>query len=402
MTVLLTNARVVTTDEVLDPGWIEVAGDRIRALGPGPAPTAAAAEDSEQPARAETGDVWDLAGNVVVPGFVDTHVHGGGGGSYLSATPDDTARVVRFHRSHGTTTTFASLISAPREELERQVAALVDLVGDEWIAGIHLEGPWISEARRGAHDPHVLRPPTQDEVSRLLSLGTGTITMVTLAPELPGGLEAVRQVVDAGAVAAVGHSDATYDVVLAAVEAGATVGTHLFNGMPPLHHRAPGPVGALLHDPRVTVELIADGVHLHPGAVELAVRAAGIDRVSLVTDAMAAAGVGDGRYELGGQEVEVVAGVARLAGKDSIAGSTLTMDAAFRFVVREVGLSLPEAARIAATTPARTFGLTDVGAIRPGYLADLVVLDSDLAVAAVMRRGTWEAEPTVDRESETN
>jgi N-acetylglucosamine-6-phosphate deacetylase len=371
---VLANGRVVTPDGVLEPGWVEVTGDRLTAMGPGAAPT--------------TPDV-DLSGRIVVPGFVDTHVHGGGGASYLSATPEDTATVAAFHRAHGTTTTFASLVSTTADKLERQVAALADLVSDDLLAGIHLEGPWLSTARRGAHNPAVLRAPAHEEVAHLLRLGRGGVTMATVAPELPGGLGAVRQIVDAGAVAAVGHSDADYATVLAAVDAGATVGTHLFNGMPPLHHRSPGPVGALLEDSRVTVELIADGIHLHPAAIGLAVRSAGVDRVSLVTDAMTAAGMGDGVYGLGEQAVEVRAGVARLAGGDSIAGSTLTMGGAFRFVVQEVGLSLEQAARIAATTPARTFGLADRGALAEGLLADLVVLDTDLAVVAVMRRGSW-------------
>jgi N-acetylglucosamine-6-phosphate deacetylase len=382
---LLGNGRVVTPDAVLDPGWIEVSGERIVEVGSG---------EAGRPL-----DI-DLTGRVVVPGFVDTHVHGGGGASYLTATQEETATVVEFHRSHGTTTTFASLISTTAPELERQVAALAELAADELVDGVHLEGPWISEVRRGAHDPAVLRPPTTEELERLLALGRGTIRMVTLAPELSGGLDAVRQVVDAGAVAAVGHSDASYETVRAAVDAGASVGTHLFNGMPPLHHRKPGVVGALLEDPRVVVELIADGIHLHPATIALAVRAAGPDRVSLVTDAMTAAGMGDGDYTLGGQAVRVVDGVARLADGDSIAGSTLTMDAAFRFVVQEVGLSLEQAARIASTTPARTFGLVDVGALQPGMRADLVVLDTDLQVAAVMRCGSWvSGDPTRTKES---
>ena len=373
---LLGNVRVVTPDGVLDPGWIEVAGDRIAGVGAGSAP--------------RTPDL-DLSGRTVVPGFVDTHVHGGGGGTYLAATPEETARVADFHRSHGTTTTFASLISSTAPDLERQVPALADLVTDGVVAGIHLEGPWLSEIRRGAHNPAVLRPPAPAEVERLLRLGRGTVRMVTLAPELTGGLDAVRQVVDAGAVAAVGHSDADFDTVLAAIDAGASVGTHLFNGMPPLHHRAPGPVGALLQDSRVSVELVADGHHLHATTIDLAIRAAGVDRVSLVTDAMTAAGMGDGVYGLGDRSVRVENGVARLADGDSIAGSTLTMDAAFRFVVREAGLSLDQAARVASTTPARAFGLADIGALRPGLRADLVLLDAALEVDAVMRAGVWVA-----------
>lgn len=371
---LLANGKVVTPNAVLDPGWIEVVDDRIAGVGEG------------GPAR--PADV-DLGGRIVVPGFVDTHVHGGGGASYLTATLEDTARVAEFHRSHGTTTTFASLVSTTAEELERQVVATADLVVDGVVAGMHLEGPWISEARKGAHDPACLRPAERAELDRLLALGRGTIRMVTLAPELPGGLDAVRRVTEAGVVAAVGHSDADYATVIAAVDAGATVATHLFNGMPPLHHRAPGPVGALLEDERVTVELIADGMHVHPGVIAVAARSAGPDRVSLVTDAMAAAGMPDGIYDLGHQPVRVENGLVMLVSGESIAGSTLTMDAAFRLAVRQAGQTLTQAARMASTTPARTFGLTEVGALQAGLLADLVVLDSELGAAAVMRRGSW-------------
>ncbi|MGW5362263.1 N-acetylglucosamine-6-phosphate deacetylase [Actinopolymorpha pittospori] len=371
---LLANGKVVTLDAVLDPGWIEVVNERIVGVGEG------------IPAR--PADV-DLAGRIVVPGFVDTHVHGGGGASYLTATLEDTARVAEFHRSHGTTTTFASLVSTTAEELERQVVATADLVVDGVVAGMHLEGPWISEARKGAHDPACLRPAERAELDRLLALGRGTIRMVTLAPELPGGLDAVRRVCEAGVVAAVGHSDADYATVIDAVDAGATVATHLFNGMPPLHHRAPGPVGALLEDERVTVELIADGMHVHPGVIAVAARSAGPDRVSLVTDAMAAAGMPDGVYNLGHRPVRVENGLVMLVSGESIAGSTLTMDAAFRLAVQQAGQTLTQAARMASTTPARTFGLTEVGALQAGLLADLVVLDSELGTAAVMRRGSW-------------
>ncbi|GAA5026831.1 N-acetylglucosamine-6-phosphate deacetylase [Actinopolymorpha pittospori] len=371
---LLANGKVVTPDAVLDPGWIEVVNERIVGVGEG------------IPAR--PADV-DLAGRIVVPGFVDTHVHGGGGASYLTATLEDTARVAEFHRSHGTTTTFASLVSTTAEELERQVVATADLVVDGVVAGMHLEGPWISEARKGAHDPACLRPAERAELDRLLALGRGTIRMVTLAPELPGGLDAVRRVCEAGVVAAVGHSDADYTTVIDAVDAGATVATHLFNGMPPLHHRAPGPVGALLEDERVTVELIADGMHVHPGVIAVAARSAGADRVSLVTDAMAAAGMPDGVYNLGHRPVRVENGLVMLISGESIAGSTLTMDAAFRLAVQQAGQTLTQAARMASTTPARTFGLTEVGALQAGLLADLVVLDSELGTAAVMRRGSW-------------
>ncbi|MBM7785324.1 N-acetylglucosamine-6-phosphate deacetylase [Tenggerimyces flavus] len=368
------NGKIVTPDGVLEPGWIEVSGDRITGLGEG------------QPQGAV--DV-DLAGKVVVPGFVDIHTHGGGGTSYPDGDPEKAARAALFHRSHGTTTTIASLVTAPGDVLERQLGALVDVAKDGLVAGIHLEGPWISVERRGAHDPNIVRPPTRDEVGRMLKLGGGHVRMVTLAPELPGGMDAVRQVIDADAVVAVGHSDASYEVVREAIDAGATVATHLFNGMPPVHHRKPGPVVALLEDPRATVELIADGHHLHHGVIAVAVNAAGPDRVALVTDAMTAAGMSDGTYDLGGRTVVVEGGLVMLPEQNTIAGSTLTMDAAFRFAVQKVGLSLVDAAKCAATTPARVFGFSDVGALRDGLRADLVILDPALNRVAVMQRGEF-------------
>jgi N-acetylglucosamine-6-phosphate deacetylase len=371
---VLAAGRAVVPDRVLAPGWVEVVGDRLVAVGGG------------MPAR--RADV-DLPGGVVVPGFVDLHVHGGGGASYTTGNQREAARVVDFHRRHGTTTTMASLVTAELTELEGVVVALADLVADGLLAGVHLEGPWLSPAQRGAHDPGLLRDPEGSEVARLLRLGRGTVRMVTLAPELDGGLAAVRQVVEAGAVAALGHTDATYAVTREALEAGATVGTHLFNAMRPVHHREPGPVLALLDDPRATVEVIADGVHVHPVMLRHAVTSKGPEQAVLVTDAMAATGMADGDYQLGGLQVQVVDGVARLAEGGALAGSTLTMDAAFRGAVHDSGLPLEVAARLAATTPASVLGLSDVGAIEVGKRADLVVLDQDLHVSAVMAAGAW-------------
>jgi len=373
---LLAGGRVVLPDRVLDPGWVEVAGGRLTGIGDGapPAPV----------------DV-DLTGLTVVPGFVDMHVHGGAGGSFTSAALDEVSAAVAMHRRHGTTTTLASLVTASPAELERAVSALSDLVLDGLLAGVHLEGPWLSPAHRGAHDPVLLRPPEGAEVQRLLHRARGTVRMVTLAPELPGGITAVRQLVEAGVVAAVGHTDATYAQTRQAIGAGATVGTHLFNAMRPLHHREPGPVLALFEEPQTTVELIADGVHVHAAVLRHVIGTMGPDRVALVTDAMAAAGVGDGDYRLGDLAVVVTGRVARLVAGGTIAGSTLTMDAAFRHAVFECGVPLEAAARMAATTPARVLGLTGRGSLQAGYHADLVVLSGDLQVHAVMAGGSWVA-----------
>jgi N-acetylglucosamine-6-phosphate deacetylase len=379
---LLTAATVVADGQVLEPGWLETRGDRVLAVGAG------------NPGRAAD---RDLAGCVVAPGFVDMHVHGGGGGAYTSADVDEAARAARFHRRHGTTSTLASLVSASPESLERSVDALADLVHDGLLAGIHLEGPWLSAQRSGAHDRGQLRDPDPVEQDRLLRAGRGAIRMVTLAPELVGGLDAVHRLADAGAIPAIGHTDASYDLTREAIAAGARVGTHLFNGMPPLHHREPGPVLALLEEPAVTVEVVADGVHLHPALLRHVIGAAGCDRVALVTDAMAAAGMPDGRYRLGALDVEVSDRVARLPDTGTIAGSTATMDQLFgnavRYSDRPRPAALLDAAAMTARTPARALGLTDVGYLHPGHRADLVVLDGELHVVAVMTAGRWSAQP---------
>lgn len=370
MSLVVSAGTLVTGDEMLRPGWVHIEGERIVGFGAGEPP---------RPADIAAGD------GVVVPGFVDMHVHGGGGHAFTSLERSDAYAVVRHHRAHGTTTMLASLVTAGLDELGASVDVLSQLVDAGEVAGIHLEGPWLCPARAGAHDVALLRAPEPGEVQRLLDTAGGRVRMVTVAPELPGGLDAVRLVVAAGAVAAVGHTDADHATTVAALDAGATVATHLFNGMPPLHHREPGPVLALLEDPRVTLELVADGVHVHPAMVEHVVRVAGADRVALVTDAMAAAGMPDGRFRLGHLDVEVTRGVARLPGNGSIAGSTVTMDEVFRRVSGQT--SLLTAARMTSVTPARTLGLADTGHLATGLLADLVVLDESLKVMRVVRRG---------------
>jgi N-acetylglucosamine-6-phosphate deacetylase len=374
---LMTADTLLTGRELLRPAWIEVSDGAVCAVGAGPAP---------RPADR------DLGGATVTPGFVDTHLHGGGGANFSTAERVDTATAVAFHRRHGTTTLVASLVTAGPEDLLRQVAALADDVRSGVLDGIHLEGPWLSTQRCGAHQPSLMRDPDPAEIDRVLEAGGGTIRMVTIAPERDGGVAAIRQIVDADVVAAVGHTEATYDQTRAAIDAGATVGTHLFNAMRPINTREPGPVIALLEDLRVTVELITDGVHVDPALYRHVCRSAGPDRVSLVTDSMAAAGMSDGRYWLGPLAVDVVGGVARVAGTETIAGSTATMDHQFRFAVQHGGLprddALMAAVRQASINPARALGFPPAE-LTAAADADLVVLDAELAVTGVMRKGSW-------------
>ncbi|MGW0591546.1 N-acetylglucosamine-6-phosphate deacetylase [Streptosporangium sp. NPDC002607] len=377
MSITLADARIVTPEGV-HGGWLTIEDGRITHVGQGSAP----------------GPGLGLGGRYVVPGFVDIHNHGGAGGSFPTGDPEQASRAIELHARHGTTTLMASLVTASLDDLARAAAALADLCEDGLLAGIHLEGPYISTARCGAHNPALLRDPSPQELAGLIKAGRGHVRMVTIAAELPGALDTVREATASGVIAALGHSDATYTQTIAGIAAGGSVATHLYNAMPPLHHRDPGPIAALLQDERVTVELINDGVHLHPAMTRLAFEVAGPGRTALITDAMAAAGMGDGVYGLGPMKVDVVDGVARLAEGGAIAGSTLTMDVAFRRAVREVGLSLAEASEIASLTPARVLGLADrLGSVSVGKQADLVVLTEELEVSGVMRRGTWIVEP---------
>jgi N-acetylglucosamine-6-phosphate deacetylase len=360
--------RVVTPRGVLDDTIVVLRGERIAELRPA------------GPTERE-----DLRPGWILPGFVDIHVHGGGGFSFTTGAADQARGAAAFHARHGTTTLLASLVTAAPPALRAALRSLAPLVDEGLLAGVHLEGPYLSPVRCGAQNPAYLRDPDTAELATLLE--SGIVGMVTLAPELPGALDAVRLLVDRGVLAAVGHTDATYEQTMAAVVAGAGVATHLGNAMRPIHHRAPGPIIALLDAPGVVCEQVADGVHLHEGMLRHVFRTAGPDRVALVTDAMAAAGRPDGDYDLGDQSVTVSAGVARLTRDGAIAGSTLTMDAAFRRTVHN-GVSVVDAARMAATTPARVIGLGDqVGAVEAGLRADLVLLDQELHVTAVLRGG---------------
>lgn len=336
----------------------------------------------------------------VVPGFVDTHGHGGGGATYATTDPEQALIARRFHREHGTTTAIASLVTADLDVLAAQIAALEPLVDAGEFAGIHLEGPFLSVQHKGAHDPDLLRDPEPTVLMELLERSQGAVTMVTIAPELAGGLSSIEALADAGVVAAIGHTDAGDATTAAALDAGATVVTHLFNAMPSIHHREPGPIPRLLADDRCEIELIADGFHLHPQVIELAVAAAGVDRVALVTDAMAAAGMPDGDFVLGELKVAVRDGQARLVAEDgapgSIAGSTLTMAEAFARMVAW-GYAIEQVATMAATTPARWHGLDAVGQLAPGCRADLCVVDDHGQLLRVMQAGSWVA-PRADEE----
>jgi N-acetylglucosamine-6-phosphate deacetylase len=372
----------VTDGAVVDAGWLLFAGSTIAATGAGDTWRAIVAD--AQPGSIET---VDADGAWLTPGFIDLHGHGGGGAAFDDG-PDAIGTAMRMHGDHGTTRFVLSLVTAPLATLESELAVVADVArADRRILGSHLEGPFLDPGHKGAHNPALLVHPTPDSIDRLLAAADGTLRQITIAPEREGGMDAVRRFAEADVAVAVGHTGADYAQTLAAFDAGASILTHAFNGMDGIHHRAPGPVAAATRTPGVTIEIINDGIHVHPEVVRLTFAGAP-GRVALISDAMAAAGSTDGEYLLGGLSVTVRDGVARLTHGDSIAGSTLTLDEALRRAVEDVGVDVGEAVRALTETPARALGRgDDLGRLAPGYAADAVLLDGTFGVLAVWADG---------------
>ncbi|MCC2314399.1 N-acetylglucosamine-6-phosphate deacetylase [Cellulomonas xiejunii] len=398
---------VVTPSGVLPDGLVVARDGRVVWVGP--------ADD------APLGDLPPAppAGTRVLPGLVDLHCHGGGGASFPDATgPDDVRRAADEHLRHGTTTLVASLVTAPRAVLLARTALLAAAAREGVVAGIHLEGPFLSRARAGAQHPHDMVDGDADLVRELAVAAQGHLVSMTLAPEVPGvadgGDDVLAALVAAGALPSVGHTDASAERVDAAVarafdllatsaraRGARPTATHLFNGMPPLHHRDPGPVAACLGAAargELVVELVADGTHLAPATVRAVMELVGPDGAVLVTDAIAAAGMADGDYRLGPQGVRVEGGVARVLvdlpggtpGTGAIAGGVAHLLDVVRATVA-AGVPLLDAVRAASATPAQVLGRHDVGALVAGRRADLVVTTADLRPVRVARDGSWVA-----------
>lgn len=412
---VLLRGAVVTPDRVVDDGVVVLTGDTIAWVGTADGLPETWAALLPDPAP---------AGTTVLPGLVDIHDHGGGGGSFPDATTHDQARAAAHeHLRHGTTSLVASLVTAPREVLLARAALLADLVEDGDLVGVHAEGPFLAEARCGAQNPADMLAGDPALVADLAAAARGHLVTMTVAPEVPGVADggpgrpdAIAALVAAGAVPSIGHTDASNEQVEAAVaraaallrggeEARAAGGTgepglssratatHLFNGMRPLHHRDPGPVAACLAAAArgdLVVELVGDGVHLADGTVRAVFELVGPGSVLLVTDAMAAAGMADGDYQLGPMAVRVGGGVARLIAPDGSSGSIAGGTAHLLDVVRSVvgaGVDLVSAVRAATLTPATALAREDIGALVVGRRADVLVTDGDLRPLAVHRAG---------------
>jgi N-acetylglucosamine-6-phosphate deacetylase len=371
---LLKSARVITPDEEIAPGWVLIDGGKIEAVGAGAPP-------ADMP-------VTDLAALTLVPGFVDIHVHGGGGFSLMTANADEIRDYGRWVVRHGVTSFLPTVVAADTNAglsfLSAVAGASGEIDGGATVLGSNLEGPFVSERYRGALPKGWLKSPEPDLVDVFADAGGGYLRIMTLDPD-SGGRPLIERALARGVRVAVGHTGAGYSSALRAFNAGASHVTHLYNAMR-YHHRDPGIVGAAYDHPDVTVEIIADGVHIDPIVVEMAIRLFGSGRVALVSDGVPPAGDTGGRFRLGDEEAHLMGD--RVALEDgTIAGGAATMDDLLRNIVWWRCATIVEAAGMASTVPATVAGAGDrKGRIAPGYDADLVALDDDLRVAA-----TWVA-----------
>ncbi|TYP54214.1 N-acetylglucosamine-6-phosphate deacetylase [Thermosediminibacter litoriperuensis] len=382
MKVLIKNARVITPYEVLDDHWVLVRDGRIAEVKKGREP-------------AENFDlVVDAGGNYLAPGFIDIHNHGSYGRDFMEATPGALETIAEFHLKNGVTGFLATVLTAPFEEMKRAVKNAAGFIkiqrpdkARSKLLGIYVEGPYFSTAKKGAQPAEYIRKPDTAELDELLRLSENSIRVVALAPEAAGAGDAISFLKEGGIVAAMGHTNATYDEAKRGIDLGVTLATHTFNGMRGFDHREPGAAGAALTDERVYCEVICDGIHLHPAAVKLILKVKGKEKVILVSDAMMAAGLSDGEYTLGGQQVFVKNGEARLK-NGTLAGSTLTLDRAVRYLVKTLGVPLHDAVRMASLNPARVIGLSRMkGSIEVGKDADMVIFDGNLSIKSVVVGG---------------
>jgi N-acetylglucosamine-6-phosphate deacetylase len=383
--IVIRAGRAFTPFEEIPDAVVVVQGSRISAVGP------RGQVDLPRGARE-----MNAGGKTVVPGFVDVHIHGAGGHDVMEGTREALEIVSATVAAHGTTSFVATTVTASEKETCLSVAGIASFILNTSqyatrelcaeVLGLHFEGPFISQARRGVHPAQWIVPPSLEMFAQFLKEARGTAQILTLAPELPGALELIAAARQAGLVVSLGHTDATYEQAQAAIEAGATHAAHVFNAMRPFSHRGTGVIGAVLTSPKVSAELIADGVHVDDAAMRMLVELKTAERAILVSDGISATGMPDGKYQLGMFEVKVSGGVARNA-EGKLAGSTLTLDRALRSMVA-LGVPLASALRMLTANPARQIGLgARKGVLAPGADADLVFLDDRLEVAGVMTRG---------------
>lgn len=382
---ILHNARLIMEQGLVEQGELYLEGSTI--VWAGSSDSRPADLDSFQ---ADTR--VDAEGGWLVPGFIDVHIHGGYGHDFMDASAEALEGIAKFHGKHGTTAMLATSVTAPHEALDKLLAA-VDAYQQKdmpyaQLVGVHLEGPFISHKWPGAQNPAYIVPPQQQWLEDWTARYPGLIKLLTLAPEHEGAMPFIRWLKENGIIAAAGHTDATYEIIEEAVENGLNHAVHTFNAMTGLHHRAPGTVGAVLSDDRINAEVIADGFHVHPAGIKLLAKTKTDNNLLLITDAMSAAGLGNGQYSLGGLAVTVEDGKATLTEGNSLAGSTLTMISAFRYVINEVGIDIVEASRMASGNPAKALGMDKtIGSLAEGKQADVLLLSPDLEIQRIWVKG---------------
>ncbi|WP_409344768.1 N-acetylglucosamine-6-phosphate deacetylase [Paenibacillus sp. MBLB4367] len=377
-TILISNVFIAEKDRTAEAS-ILVRDGRIRSVHIG--------SDSKV-AAADADSFLDGGGRLLIPGMIDVHIHGADGFDMMDGTVRSVEAVSEACARTGCTSFLATSVSSSLEDLLAMIGNVSRVAGKEpgaLIAGLHLEGPYLNVKRKGMQNERHLRHPDREEMERILQQAGPLVKMVTLAPELPGGLDLIRMLAERGIIAAVAHTDATYEEAKEAFRTGASHVTHCCNGMRPIHHRDPGLVVAAFEEPHVSVQAIVDDVHLHPAMVRLLYREKGAERMVLITDALQAMGMGDGEYRFGGHDVRVSGGVATL--KDgTLASSTVTMNEALAKAVK-AGIPLHDAVRMATETPAEVLGLANKGKLAPGADADLVLLNERFEVVWTMIGG---------------
>jgi len=380
---IIKNVNLILPDQVLTDGWLIIESGKIANFGTVSLPAA----------EGDSAAIIDGQGQYVLAGFIDIHVHGGASYDFMDAGAEELDGITSFHMKHGTTAMLATTVTGSQEQLSavlKSVASYRQQASMPYtqLVGVHLEGPFVNPKWKGAQNEAYMVEPQPTWLEQWQVQYPGLIKMQTLAPEINGAYDYIELLSKHGIVAACGHTDSTFDQISGAVKHGLRHAVHTYNAMKGLHHREPGTLGAVMLHDEITAELIADGIHVHAAAAKILHKMKGSDRLVLVTDAMSAAGMSDGDYELGGLPVVVEQGVARLKQDGSLAGSTLTMIEGYRFLVEQVGVSLSEASRIASLNPATVLGLQEqYGSIAVGKRADLLLMDENFKLSQVFISG---------------
>jgi N-acetylglucosamine-6-phosphate deacetylase len=382
-TCVIRNARIVLPEHVISNGFLEIADGRIVKVAEG------------EPSSSTSELIYDAHKATITPGFIDLHVHGGNGGAFTSIDPAEHNLAREFHLKNGTTSMLASTHTTEFSSLLAILKSLAESSksnkNGSKVLGIHTEGPFISEHKPGAHVIAQLKTGDLSSIEEVLSAADNFVSMVTVAPEIPGGLEAIKYLSGKNIISSIGHTNATYAQAVEGIKAGARSTTHLFNAMSPLAHRDPGAVGAVLDNEDIFAELILDGIHIHEAVFRIALKSKGVDRINLITDATSLAGLADGEYgEVPDRAVTKIGGKIVLSGTDTLAGSALSMNMVYQNAAKFAQLTLSELSKISSLNAAKILGKeSEIGSLEVGKLADLVLLDAESKVCATMIEGEW-------------